>query len=40
MAKLKYDENFPERAGEYASGGMDNAEIAAKLEISEDTFYT
>jgi DNA-binding CsgD family transcriptional regulator len=40
MPKLKYDESFPERAGEYAAGGMNNAEIAAKLEISEDTFYT
>ena len=40
MSKLKYDESFPERAGEYADDGMSNAEIAAKLDISEDTFYT
>ena len=40
MRKLKYDESFPEQAGEYAAGGMNNAEIAAKLDISEDTFYT
>jgi DNA-binding CsgD family transcriptional regulator len=40
MPKLKYDESFPERAGEYAAVGMNNAEIAAKLAISEDTFYT
>ena len=40
MPKLKYDESLPERAGEYAAGGMNNAEIAAKLDISEDTFYT
>ena len=39
MAKLKYDENFPERAGEYAAKGLNNREIAAQLGISEDTFY-
>ena len=40
MPKSKYDESLPGRAGEYAADGMNNAEIAAKLEISEDTFYT
>ena len=40
MAKLKYDESFPERAGEYAAKGLNNIEIAAQLGISEDTFYT
>ncbi|MFA6104863.1 MAG: hypothetical protein WC721_21950 [Victivallaceae bacterium] len=40
MPKSKYDESLPGRAGEYAADGMNNAEIAAKLDISEDTFYT
>ena len=40
MRKSKYDESLPTRAGEYAADGMNNAEIAAKLEISDDTFYT
>ena len=40
MPKSKYDESLPGRAGEYAADGMNNAEIAAKLAISEDTFYT
>ncbi len=39
MAKLKYDESFPERAGEYAAKGLNNREIATQLGISEDTFY-
>ena len=39
MSKLKYDEKFPERAGEYAAKGLNNREIAAQLDISEDTFY-
>ncbi len=40
MAKLKYDESFPERAEEYAAKGLNNIEIAAQLDISGDTFYT
>ena len=39
MAELKYDENFPERAGEYAANGLNNREIAARLGISSDSFY-
>jgi DNA-binding CsgD family transcriptional regulator len=39
MAKLKYDESFPGKAGEYAAAGMNNNEIAAKLEIGENAFY-
>ena len=39
MAKLKYDESFPARAGEYAAAGMNNSQIAAKLEIGAETFY-
>ncbi len=39
MTKLKYDESFPERAGEYAAKGLKNIEIAAELGISEDSFY-
>ena len=39
MAKLKYDESFPARAGEYAAAGMNNSQIAAKLEIGSETFY-
>jgi DNA-binding CsgD family transcriptional regulator len=39
MTKLKYDESFPERAGEYAAKGMKNIEIAARLGISSDSFY-
>ncbi|MFA6103975.1 MAG: hypothetical protein WCV67_12650 [Victivallaceae bacterium] len=40
MPKSKYDESLPGRAGEYAADVMNNAEVAAKLDISEDTFYT
>jgi len=39
MTKLKYDESFPERAGEYAAKGMKNIEIAERLGISRDSFY-
>ncbi|MFA6100747.1 MAG: hypothetical protein WCV67_05365 [Victivallaceae bacterium] len=39
MPKLKYDESFPARAGEYAAAGMNNSQIAAKLEIGAETFY-
>ena len=39
MSKLKYDESFPERAGEYAAKGLNNREIAAQLGISYDSFY-
>ncbi len=39
MTKLKYDESFPERAGEYAAKGLNNRGIAAKLGISKDSFY-
>ena len=39
MAKSKYDENFPARAGEYAANGLNNREIAARLGISSDSFY-
>ena len=39
MPKLKYDESFPERAGEYAAKGLNNREITVQLGISEDTFY-
>ncbi|MFA6101181.1 MAG: hypothetical protein WC721_03320, partial [Victivallaceae bacterium] len=39
MSKLKYDESFPERAGEYAAKGLNNREIAAQLGISNDSFY-
>jgi DNA-binding CsgD family transcriptional regulator len=39
MAKLKYDESFPARAGEYAAKGMNNSQIAANLKIGSETFY-
>ena len=39
MAESKYDESFPERAGEYAANGLNNREIAARLGISSDSFY-
>ena len=39
MSKLKYDESFPERAGEYAARGLNNTRIARELSIAEDTFY-
>ena len=39
MSKLKYDESFPERAGEYAAQGLNNTRIARELGIAEDTFY-
>ena len=39
MSKLKYDERFPERAGEYAAKGLNNTRIARELGIAEDTFY-
>ena len=39
MAKLKYDESFPAKAGEYAAKGMNNSQIAANLKIGSETFY-
>ena len=39
MAELKYDASFPQQAREYAEHGMNNAEIAKHLNISQDTFY-
>ena len=39
MSKLKYDESFPERAGEGAAKGLNNTRIARELGIAEDTFY-
>ncbi len=37
--KMKYDESFPERAGECAAQGLNNTRIARELGIAEDTFY-
>ena len=37
--KLKYDESFPERAGECAAKGLNNIQIAREMGIAEDTFY-
>ena len=39
MAETKYDENFPERAMEFASEGMTDSQIAYQLGISRSTFY-
>ncbi len=37
--KMKYDESFPERAGECAAKGLNNIQIAREMGIAEDTFY-
>lgn len=39
MAKLKYTEDFPKRAEDYARQGLRDVDIAKKLGISKDTFY-
>ncbi len=39
MNNSKYKEDFPERAREYASQGLIDKEIAAKLGVSHMTFY-
>ena len=39
MAETKYDENFPERAMDFASEGMTDSQIAYQLGISRSTFY-
>lgn len=39
MAELKYDAGFPQQARECAEHGMNNAEIAKYLNISQDSFY-
>ena len=39
MAKLKYDEDFPARAEDWARQGLRDEDIAKKLGISKDTFY-
>lgn len=39
MAKSKYHPDFPLRAQDYARQGMIDTEIAAKLGISEKTYY-
>jgi len=41
MAKSKYDpKTFPAKAGELASKGYSNKQIAESLRIGEDTFYS
>lgn len=39
MAKLKYNDNFPSQAKEYARDGMTDKGIAQKLGIGKTTFY-
>ena len=39
MAESKYDENFPERAMDFASEGMTDSQIAYQLGISRSTIY-
>ena len=39
MAETKYDENFPERAMDFASEGMTDSQIAYQLGIPRSTFY-
>jgi len=39
MAESKYDENFPERAMDFASEGMTDSQIAYQLGVSRSTFY-
>ena len=39
MAKLKYDEDFPKRAEDFARQGLRDEDIAKKLGISKQTFY-
>ena len=40
MAKTKYEDDFPLRAEGYAREGLNDVQIAAKLGISKETFYT
>ena len=39
MAKLKYDEDFPKRAEDWARQGLRDEDIAKNLGISKQTFY-
>ena len=39
MAESKYDENFPDRAMDFASEGMTDSQIAYQLGISRSSFY-
>lgn len=39
MAKLKYDEDFPARAEDWARQGLRDEDIAKKLGIHKSTFY-
>ena len=39
MAKLKYDEDFPARAEDFARQGLKDNDIAKKLGISRTVFY-
>ena len=39
MAESKYDENFPERAMDFASEGMTDSQIAYQLGVSRSSFY-
>ena len=39
MAKIKYDEDFPARAEDWARQGFRDEDIAKKLGISRETFY-
>ena len=39
MAETKYDENFPERAMDFASEGMTDSQIAYQLGVSRSSFY-
>ena len=39
MAKIKYDEDFPARAEDWARQGLRDEDIAKKLGISRETFY-
>ena len=39
MAKTKWQDDFPERAEEYARQGLDDKQIAHNLGISERTYY-
>ena len=39
MAKSKYEKDFPLRAQDYARQGLKDTQIAAKLGISEKTYY-
>ncbi|MFA6100795.1 MAG: hypothetical protein WCV67_15805 [Victivallaceae bacterium] len=39
MAESKYDENFPERAMNFASDGLTDCQIAYQMGISRSSFY-